>query len=123
MQSLHYLENYVAEYYNYKDMDNNEFFKISSGLKSLIGAELITDIYVAIFELVKNSFDAKAQKVTITFNNLYSDNEPASITIEDDGKGMNYQDLKDKWLFVAYSAKKKMAVKILKLKIQIIGIA
>lgn len=27
-------------------MDNNEFFKISSGLKSLIGAELITDIYV-----------------------------------------------------------------------------
>lgn len=51
-------------------MDNNEFFKISSGLKSLIGAELITDIYVAIFELVKNSFDAKAQKVTITFNNL-----------------------------------------------------
>lgn len=66
-------------------MDNNEFFKISSGLKSLIGAELITDIYVAIFELVKNSFDAKAQKVTITFNNLYSDNEPASITIEDDG--------------------------------------
>lgn len=87
-------------------MDNNEFFKISSGLKSLIGAELITDIYVAIFELVKNSFDAKAQKVTITFNNLYSDNEPASITIEDDGKGMNYQDLKDKWLFVAYSAKK-----------------
>lgn len=51
MQSLHYLENYVAEYYNYKDMDNNEFFKISSGLKSLIGAELITDIYVAIFPL------------------------------------------------------------------------
>lgn len=41
----------MAEYYNYKDMDNNEFFKISSGLKSLIGAELITDIYVAIFPL------------------------------------------------------------------------
>ena len=33
-------------------------FDVSSGLKSVLGSELITDDDVAIFELVKNSFDA-----------------------------------------------------------------
>ena len=75
-------------------------FKISTGLKSIIGRDLITDDYVAVFELVKNAFDAHAKKVTITFKG-------DKITIEDDGKGMDLDDIKDKWLFVAYSAKKE----------------
>lgn len=83
---------------------NKEYFKISSGLKNLIGSELITDNFVAIFELVKNSFDADASEVNITFENIYSLN--AKIIIQDNGKGMDYNDLIDKWLFVAYSAKK-----------------
>lgn len=82
----------------------DEFFKISSGLKSLIGSELITDNFVAVFELVKNSFDAKANEVTIRFENLYSGD--AKIIIKDNGKGMDYNDLINKWLFVAYSAKR-----------------
>jgi signal transduction histidine kinase len=81
-----------------------EFFKISSGLKSLIGSELITDNFVAVFELVKNSFDAKATEVNISFENIYTGD--AKIIIQDDGKGMDYSDLVNKWLFVAYSAKK-----------------
>lgn len=83
---------------------NKEYFKISSGLKNLIGSELITDNFVAIFELVKNSFDANASEVNITFENIYSSS--AKIIIQDNGKGMNYNDLINKWLFVAYSAKK-----------------
>lgn len=83
---------------------NKEYFKISSGLKNLIGSELITDNFVAIFELVKNSFDADASEVNITFENIYSSN--AKIIIQDNGKGMDYDDLINKWLFVAYSAKK-----------------
>lgn len=83
---------------------NLEYFKISSGLKSLIGSELITDNYVAVFELVKNSFDANATEVKILFENIYSDN--AKIIIQDNGKGMDYEDLVTKWLFVAYSAKR-----------------
>ena len=75
-------------------------FKISTGLKSIIGRDLITDDYVAVFELVKNAFDAHAKKVTITF-------KPDKIIIRDDGKGMDIGDIKDKWLFVAYSAKKE----------------
>lgn len=75
-------------------------FKISTGLKNIIGRDLITDDYVAVFELVKNSFDAYATKVTISF-------QKDKILIKDDGKGMDINDINDKWLFVAYSAKKE----------------
>jgi signal transduction histidine kinase len=80
-------------------------FKISSALKNIIGSDLISDDFIAVFELVKNSYDAHATKVEITFENIYSKN--AKIIIKDNGKGMNYDDLTNKWLFVAYSAKKE----------------
>lgn len=75
-------------------------FTVSSALKSVIGRDLITNDFVAVFELVKNSFDAHANNVDIVFNNN-------SIFLIDDGKGMNYNDLIHKWLVVAYSAKKE----------------
>jgi len=87
-------------------MQKNQLqFKISSALKNIIGSDLISDDFIAVFELVKNSYDAHATKVEITFENIYSDN--AKITIKDNGKGMNYDDLINKWLFVAYSAKRE----------------
>lgn len=81
-------------------------FRISSGLKNIIGKELITDEFIAVFELVKNSFDANAKKVEIIFENQDVP-EVGKITIRDDGKGMNRDDLLNKWLFVAYSAKRE----------------
>ena len=80
-------------------------FRISSALKNIIGSDLINDDFIAVFELVKNSYDAHASKVEITFENIHSND--AKIIIKDDGKGMNYDDLINKWLFVAYSAKKE----------------
>lgn len=74
-------------------------FKVSSALKDLVGKDLIRNENIAIFELVKNSYDAFATKVEITF-------EPERIIIADNGKGMSLEDLKEKWLFLAYSAKK-----------------
>jgi signal transduction histidine kinase len=85
-------------------MENQLQFRVSSGLKNIIGKDLITDDFIAIFELVKNSYDAHATKVLIEFENLNSPD--AIIRITDNGKGMNYDDLLNKWLFVAYSAKK-----------------
>lgn len=75
-------------------------FKISSALKDIIGKDLITDDFVAIFELVKNSFDAHAKNVDMYFGNNV-------IYIIDDGKGMTEDEVSNKWLFVAYSAKKE----------------
>ena len=79
-------------------------FRVSAGLKNIIGKELINDKFIAIFELVKNSYDAGAKNVTIKFENLYT--ESPVIYIIDDGKGMSKQEIIDKWLFVAYSEKK-----------------
>jgi signal transduction histidine kinase len=74
-------------------------FRVSTGLKRVLGRELITNDEVAIFELVKNSFDAGARHVDLYFG----DDE---ICIVDDGSGMTLDDIKNKWLFVAYSAKR-----------------
>lgn len=80
-------------------MDDLLQFKVSSALKDLVGKDLITSDNVAIFELVKNSYDAYARHVIITF----SDDK---ITIADNGKGMSLSDLKEKWLFLGFSGKK-----------------
>ncbi len=74
-------------------------FKVSSALKDLVGKDLITNAKIAIFELVKNSYDAYATKVEIFF---YED----KIVVADNGKGMSFDDIKEKWLFLGYSAKK-----------------
>src|SRR5271169_6481591 len=74
-------------------------FDVSTGLKRVLGRELITDDEVAIFEMVKNSFDARADEVYIYFGEDH-------IIVADNGSGMSYEDLQDKWLFVAYSAKR-----------------
>ena len=74
-------------------------FDVSTGLKRVLGRELITDDEVAIFELVKNSFDAGADLVQLYFGDGH-------IVIADNGSGMSYEDLTEKWLFVAYSSKR-----------------
>lgn len=80
-------------------------FKVSSGIKDIVGRDLITDDNIAVFELVKNSYDAHATKVKISFLDIYG-KKPA-ILVEDNGKGMSAIDLENKWLFLAYSAKKE----------------
>ena len=75
-------------------------FDVSTGLKRVLGRELITTDDVAIFEMVKNSYDAHATEVHIYF----SDDE---IIVADNGDGMSFQELRDKWLFVAYSEKRE----------------
>lgn len=74
-------------------------FDVKTGMKNIIGRDLITDDFIAIYELVKNSYDAYADYVKISFNK----NE---IIISDNGKGMSKDDLEKKWFAVAYSAKK-----------------
>lgn len=79
-------------------MKDNLQFRVSAELKNILGRDLITSPDIAILELVKNSYDAHASKVEITFKDDY-------LSIADNGKGMSKDDLINKWLFVAYSAK------------------
>lgn len=79
-------------------------FKVSSALKDLIGKELITDDQTAIFELVKNSFDADATIVRVIFENVFSSN--SKILVIDNGTGMSKNDIESKWLFVGFSEKR-----------------
>lgn len=80
-------------------MKKEGWFKVSSEIKNILGRDLITDSNIAILELVKNSYDAHATKVTIRFDGK-------SLIIADNGKGMTEDDLLNKWLLLAYSAKK-----------------
>jgi len=95
-------------------------FKTNVQLKNIIGRDLINDDNVAIQELVKNSYDAGSKKVEIIFRNLKSNEDDllsnetkrkyfdksSKIFIIDSGEGMSDDELRDKWLNIAYSSKK-----------------
>ena len=73
----------------------------------LIGRELITDRITALFELVKNSYDANSKRVDVVFENVSSINPNSRIIIKDDGYGMEFIDIRDKWMVIGTSSKRK----------------
>jgi signal transduction histidine kinase len=73
----------------------------------LIGRELITDRITALFELVKNCYDANAQNVYVEFYNVKTKNPNSKIIIRDDGLGMTLSDIEDKWMVVGTASKRK----------------
>ncbi len=79
-------------------------FSASTSVKNLFGRGLVTDQVAAVFELVKNSYDADAKEVEIIFSNLSTAN--ASITICDNGAGMSLADIKNKWMVIGTDSKK-----------------
>jgi len=90
-------------------------FKTNVQLKSIIGKDLINDDNIAILELVKNSFDADAKIVQVKYFNLKQNDDEkvedyssstSRLIIQDDGIGMDIDDIRDKWLNIAYSEKK-----------------
>lgn len=78
--------------------------KAKSHILSLLGDELIGSDSLAIFELVKNAYDADAKKVTVTFFDLNTPNQ--KIVIEDDGHGMNSKVIQDVWLTIGTDFKR-----------------
>lgn len=75
-------------------------------LKDIVGRELINDDNVAIIELIKNAKDAGSKRVNIRFGNIPNKNSSDSLLIQDFGRGMSLDDIKFKWLNIAYSEKK-----------------
>jgi len=70
-------------------------------LLAMLGDQLIKNELIAIIELVKNSYDADASWVKISFNNFRDDfsiQNNSSITIEDDGIGMTLEKIEKHWV-------------------------
>lgn len=75
-------------------------FKVKPRLLTLLGEQLIRDANLAVFELVKNAYDADATMCLVTLEN--PDNQATGcILVEDDGIGMDEATLRNVWLVIA----------------------
>lgn len=80
-------------------------FKAKAHLLKLLGDELIGDDRLAIFELVKNSYDADATRVDVTLD-LYSQS-PRIIVQDFGGSGMSKDTIINKWMEIGTDSKRK----------------
>ncbi len=89
-------------------MDDNRKLKWRFDVSTfrLIGRDLITDRVTALFELVKNCYDANAKNVNVIFENVGTGKRQAIIRVEDDGYGMSFEDIRDKWMVIGTSSKR-----------------
>lgn len=74
------------------------FFDVDARHIRQLGQELVGDRVTAVAELAKNSYDADATKVTITFSPSEADDR---ILIVDDGHGMTFDDLVRGWMRIS----------------------
>ncbi len=79
-------------------MEQLKYIIEDSTIAELLGVQNFTNKESAVLELVKNAFDAKSTQLNIIFQNK-------SIIIEDNGNGMNLEDIKRNWMHVGKSEK------------------
>jgi signal transduction histidine kinase len=72
-------------------------FKPRARLLLELGNQLIKDEGIALFELVKNSYDADATESMVFLKNIDA-SEKGEITIIDDGSGMEWEIIRNVWL-------------------------
>lgn len=70
-----------------------------STIAELLGVQNFSTDEAAVLELVKNAYDANALNLKIIFNNN-------QMIIQDDGIGMNVEDIKKHWMHIGKSEKK-----------------
>ena len=80
-------------------MEKLKYLIEDSTIAELLGVQNFTNAESAILELVKNAYDAEVLNLTIKFN----ENQ---LIIEDDGIGMNAEDIKKYWMHIGKSQKK-----------------
>lgn len=87
----------ITELINQNDEIKEKTFRPKAHILSLLGDELIKSPVMAIYELVKNAYDADAMHVNVNFNNIDLLGI-ASISVEDDGTGMTSDIIENVWL-------------------------
>ncbi len=80
-------------------------FEVSGNLIRKFGRESISNKDVAILELIKNSYDAGATKTEIDFSGINT--KDGMIAVSDNGDGMDYSELRNKWMRIASQFKSK----------------
>lgn len=80
-------------------------FSISPRILSHLGEDLIKNESIALFELIKNSYDANATSCEINF--VFSNEDLKSLIITDNGDGMDINIIKNIWLVVGTDYKRK----------------
>lgn len=81
-------------------LSNDLIFRVKPRLLRLLGDQLIRDANLAVFELVKNAYDADATKCTVKLEHPDSPSR-ARIEIEDNGVGMDENILRNAWMVIA----------------------
>lgn len=77
--------------------------RVQSHILKLLGDQLIGHDRLAIFELVKNSYDADASTVDVE---LSLESSLPFISIKDNGCGMSLKDIESKWLEIGTDSKR-----------------
>ena len=70
-------------------------------LLTMLGDQLIKNEQIAVTELMKNSYDADADWVKVSFENFgkdYKIQDDSRIVIEDNGRGMTYDVITNAWM-------------------------
>ncbi|MCP1121366.1 ATP-binding protein [Robbsia andropogonis] len=75
-------------------------FRPRARMLQLIGDQLIGSPRLAVFELVKNAYDADAETVIVTLKDI--ETSTPSILVQDDGEGMSFETIRDIWLVPAH---------------------
>lgn len=83
-------------------------FRVQSHVLKLLGDELIGHDRLAVFELVKNSYDADATVVDVT---LKLNSDPPTIVVSDNGTGMSAETIEKAWLEIGTDSKRKSAAR------------
>ena len=82
-----------------RETEQSLYFSATPRLLMLLGDQLIRDATLAVFELVKNAYDADAECCQVTLNHI-DDPRRASILIQDDGAGMTADLLRNVWMVI-----------------------
>src|SRR5271157_6583872 len=87
-------------------------FRFSTNIIRRLGEELNPSPSQGLIELVKNAYDANALNCVIELHN--TSKKKGTITITDDGDGMNSSDIMNGWLVLGKSEKKRRELTRLK---------
>lgn len=83
-------------------------FVFSGKMARLLGRESVSNEVVALFELVKNAYDADSPKVEVIFDKVPGEN--GRIIVRDYGKGMAEVDILNNWLVIGTDSKEREKV-------------